>query len=217
MWAALKSPLLMGNDLRVLTPPAYSILNNPAVIAINQDPLGQSAYRVYSVITDPKDRFSIGEYQIWSGRLAHGDQVVLFLSFLDKDIEVSASLEDIFLHDGPGGSAWQVHKDWYIHDLWVDRMDEVLAKGVLDAQSSDTPERARILLNLMDWYNATEISYKEGLKQGDARLIGRKIGSVKADGAITATVKRHGVRMFRLTRNMYEKWPKDLEGMKGEL
>jgi alpha-galactosidase len=46
MWSALKSPLLIGTDLRDLTGPALTILNNPAVIAINQDPLSRSAVQI---------------------------------------------------------------------------------------------------------------------------------------------------------------------------
>jgi len=45
MWAALNSPLLMGNDLRKLSASAFTIFSNPAVIAINQDPLGKSCIR----------------------------------------------------------------------------------------------------------------------------------------------------------------------------
>ena len=35
MWAALKSPLLIGADLRELSTQTLSILNNPAVIAVS--------------------------------------------------------------------------------------------------------------------------------------------------------------------------------------
>lgn len=41
----MKSPLLMGNDIRKIAPVDLAILSNPPVIAVNQDPLGRSASR----------------------------------------------------------------------------------------------------------------------------------------------------------------------------
>lgn len=56
MWAALKSPLLIGADIRELSPEALSILNNPAVIALSQDPVGRPAKRVFRDQNVLKDR-----------------------------------------------------------------------------------------------------------------------------------------------------------------
>src|ERR1700742_1383633 len=38
MWAAIRSPLIMGNKLDKLSPEGFAILVNPAVLAISQDP-----------------------------------------------------------------------------------------------------------------------------------------------------------------------------------
>jgi alpha-galactosidase len=50
LWAMLKSPLIIGNDIRGLTSEdeAMKILMNEEIIAINQDSLGFQARRVYS-------------------------------------------------------------------------------------------------------------------------------------------------------------------------
>lgn len=48
LWAAMKSPLLIGCDVAKLDDDMLSILANREVIAINQDPLGQQARRVWS-------------------------------------------------------------------------------------------------------------------------------------------------------------------------
>lgn len=40
LWALMKSPLIIGADLRLITPEQIDILTNPEVVAINQDPLG---------------------------------------------------------------------------------------------------------------------------------------------------------------------------------
>ena len=103
-WAALKSPLLIGADIRELGPEALTILNNPAIIAISQDPIGRPASRVVRDLNVPKDRFGVGETQIWSGPLSGGDQVLLLLNAADKDQKMTAYLEDVFLDDGPGES-----------------------------------------------------------------------------------------------------------------
>ncbi len=53
LWAAIKSPLFLGNDLRSMTPETLSILNNPAIIALSQDPKGRSVLRVQKQVGEP--------------------------------------------------------------------------------------------------------------------------------------------------------------------
>lgn len=48
LWAAMKSPLVLGNDLRHVSPGILSILLNTEVIAVNQDKLAIPATRVAS-------------------------------------------------------------------------------------------------------------------------------------------------------------------------
>jgi alpha-galactosidase len=62
MWAAIKSPLLMGSDLQHISASALTILNNPAVIAVSQGPYGRSVTRIRRDIRGaPKDKYGIGE------------------------------------------------------------------------------------------------------------------------------------------------------------
>lgn len=49
LWAIMASPLIMSNDLRKLDKSAKAILQNKAVIAINQDPLGIQGRRLLQV------------------------------------------------------------------------------------------------------------------------------------------------------------------------
>lgn len=49
LYAMLASPLFMSVDLRTIKPAAKAILLNKGVIAINQDPLGVQAIRLYEV------------------------------------------------------------------------------------------------------------------------------------------------------------------------
>lgn len=205
LWAAVKSPLLIGADLRSLPPAALTILNNPAIIAISQDPLGKSAYRVRRDVAGvAKDRFGVGEIQVWSGGLFNHDQLVVLLNAGDEDAQVSATLEEIFVADGPGGSARQVREEWEVYDLWAGRMWEGLAEKVLEGSMEEVVG----LLKKENWYNATELSYKEGLKKRDERLMGKKIGVVEPEGTLTKLIPRHGVGMYRLRSNGKGGWRK---------
>jgi len=193
-WAALKSPLLIGADLRKLDAKTLTILNNPAVIALNQDPLGRAIKRISRDENVKKDKWGVGETQIWSGSLYRGDQAVLFLNAADEDLEMSAALEEIFVFDGPGGTAPQTKLSWDVYDLWANRMDEATADRVLGSSGGDPSS----VFGMADWYNATEKSYREGLDSADKRLLGKKIGNIKPGNNLTARVPRHAAKIFRL-------------------
>jgi len=198
LWAAIKSPLLMGNDLRTLTAASLSILNNPAMIAISQDPAGRSVTRVRRDIAGvPKDKYGMGEIQVWSGPLYGDDQVVILLNAGGEEAEISASLEEIFVGDGPEGSAPQCRETYEIYDVWAERMSEDVAQEILKAPLGKVEE----IFREMNWYNATEIPYKEGLKKGDPRLLGKMVGKILPGEKLTATVRSHAVEVFRL-RNL---------------
>jgi len=194
MWAAVKSPLLIGADLRKLNPKTLTILNNPAIIAVNQDPIGRAAFRISRDENVKKDRYGQGEIQIWSGPLWPHDQLVIFLNAADEDLEMTTNLNDIFVHEGPEGSAPQTKVGFDVYDLWADRMDDFTAEQILDGKHQYKK----------DWYNSTEIPYKVGLQQGDTRLLGKRVDSIGPQhDTLRAKVPRHGVRMFRL-RNLNE-------------
>lgn len=194
MWAALNSPLLMGNDLRKLSASAYTILNNPAVIAVNQDPLGKPCIRIQRNKNVAKDRWGMGETQVWSGRLYGGDKVVVFLNAAGEDVQMSATLEEIFIQET--GKAPQVEETWTAFDLWGNRMANDVAQRILD-----NPTTASTIFREVDWYNSTAQSYKDGIEKGDPRLMGKKFAVIKAHGSLSVKVKAHSAEMFRL-RNM---------------
>ncbi|PNH40014.1 hypothetical protein VD0004_g6918 [Verticillium dahliae] len=198
MWALVKSPLLIGTDLRKLSASALTILNNPAIIAVSQDPAARSALRVAIDYDVKKDKYGVGETQVWSGWLANGDQVVAFLNAADEDRKMKIDLEEVFVRDGPGGSAEQVQHEWQIYDLWANRMSDDVAEGLVDASEKKDGDKAANLFEITKWYNSTELPYKECLLKDDERLFGKHIGSVKARGVIEAKVPRHGVVAYRL-------------------
>ncbi len=117
LWALIKSPLILGNDLRSIPPEIMEILSNPEIIALNQDPLGIQGYK----------RSSKDGLEVWAGDLEGGDiGVVLFnrspqaesiavrydeLLFENSnqrrdDLSISASVRDLWARTDLG-----VHED----------------------------------------------------------------------------------------------------------
>lgn len=190
MWAALKSPLLIGTDLRKLSPRTLTILNNPAVIAVNQDPMGRSAARVRQDFNVKKDKYGQGEVQIWTGPLYPNDQLLVFLNGADEEMTITTDLIEIFVHEGPEGSAPHSKHEWDVYDLWADRMDERQAEKILKGDPR-TQQKG--------WFNSTETSYEEALAKRDERLMGVKVGSIGSKSPeFSARVPRHGVKMYRM-------------------
>lgn len=66
LWAMLSAPLILGNDVRSMSPQTLALLTNPEVIAVDQDPAGLQGLPV------KKD----GKIEIWTKKLADGTVVV---------------------------------------------------------------------------------------------------------------------------------------------
>lgn len=190
-----------------------SIVNNPAIIALNQDPLAKPALRVQRDVNVPKDKYGVGETQVWSGHLAHGDQVVILLNMANEEQSISVPLEEVFVRDGAGGIAPQNNYDWDVYDLWADRMSDAHAESILGAATESAREQ---LFQQFNWYNATELPYSEGIKQRDARLMGKKVNRVSAQGILEAKVPRHAAKVYRL-RSVDETGAKRRVAIKDEL
>ena len=174
-----KSPLIMGTSITNLPANDLAILANPAIIAVNQDPLGSPALNIW---TD-------GDSQLWSGPLASTtgnsteDMVVGLVNTGDSAIDISASLTDVFANgDAPSG-------DWEIRDLWAGRLSEEDAQSIID-------EGAAAHTDLL--YNATATPYEVGLSNGEEVLLGVVVDTIGSDGTVQASVEGHGCVVFRL-------------------
>ena len=196
MWAAVKSPLIMGNDLSQLSSRSYSILANPAVIAVSQDSLGASAVRRWRYTVDARNDYGQGEIQMWSGSLAGGDYLVVLLNAGNADMIMNASLTDIFWDEGPGGTARQVQSTWDVYDLWANRMDDATANIMLQASNGTKVSAGNATGTSV--YNATATPYAIGLSKHDPQLLGNLTTAVQPMGTLTAPVAKHSVGMFRL-------------------
>lgn len=197
MWSAVKSPLIMGNDLRIIKPADLAILSNTAVIAVSQDPSGSAAARRwYYDAADPAS--PLGKMQMWSGTLAsttdtnYSDMVVLLINGASTNQTMNATLSDIFVDSGPLGTAPQNKISWEVRDLWANRMSNTQAMQLINANGTTN---GTIPGNR---YNATATSYANGLKLKDERLLGNVTTTVSPSGTVVAEVEAHGARMFRL-------------------
>lgn len=61
-------------------------------------------------------------------------------------------------------------------------------------------EERKVVWSRLGWYNANEVSYKEGLERGDERLFGQKVGVVEPTGTWNVNVKRHSAMVYRFRR-----------------
>lgn len=192
MWAAVKSPLIIGSDVRKMDAQSYSIHTNPAILAISQDPAGSSANQQWRLQVASTDSYGLGEIQLWVGALAQGNYVVILLNGANKDMKLNATLSDIFVDEGGARSA-EAMSDWDLYDLWAGRMPNDTANAILKSNST-----AGIAGLSQHYYNSTALSYQDGIMANHTVLMGTHCGMVSARGTITATVRKHGVAAYRL-------------------
>ena len=68
MWCILSSPLVLGNDIRIIPPATLKLVTNPYLVRMNQDPLGLQAYvaarygDAYILVKDADTRFGCARY-----------------------------------------------------------------------------------------------------------------------------------------------------------
>ncbi len=97
-WCMLAAPLIAGNDVRHMSPAVRDILTNKEVIAVDQDPLGKEAIRVYA---DPHK-------EIWLKELSHGDWAVCVLNAGSAAADLTVDWRPIY----------QLHGDYQVRNLW---------------------------------------------------------------------------------------------------
>jgi alpha-galactosidase len=107
MWAMMAAPLMTGNDLRSMSAETKSILLNPEVIAVDQDPLGAQGRKVL-------DR-GYGA-QVWVKPLSDGSRAVAVLNLAEKEADLYLRWSDIGLAEGAASvrDLWS-HQDQPVH------------------------------------------------------------------------------------------------------
>ncbi len=114
LWAMFAAPLMAGNDLAAMSPATKAILTNKDVIAVDQDPLGVAASRVW------KD----GDAEVWTRPLKGGGRAVLLFNRGDASRKIAVTWEQLHY---PAGLAAAVR------DLWL-HINLASAKGQVSAE-----------------------------------------------------------------------------------
>ena len=102
LWAMLKAPLIIGNDIRNLTKgdPTMQILGNTEVIAVNQDPLGRQARRVWSDVMEKQGGDRLIATKCATGKKdAYEDHVLDQQWSLQKDGTIKSKSTGNCLHE----------------------------------------------------------------------------------------------------------------------
>jgi alpha-galactosidase len=90
LWAMLAAPLIAGNDLSAMDEDTHRILTNADVIAVDQDPLGQQARRIWKQ----------GELEIWARPLKGGEHAVVLFNRGEAPAEMKVSWDQLNLPAG---------------------------------------------------------------------------------------------------------------------
>lgn len=100
MWSMMAAPLIIGSDLQSITPATVSMLTNPEVLGIDQDPLGVQGTAIGTS----------GNTQAWSKPLANGDRAVALFNRGTSPQVVSTTTRQVGLPPAFGYSlrdVWQ--------------------------------------------------------------------------------------------------------------
>lgn len=101
VYCAVKSPLLLGNNLSNMSAATLATVGNELLIAVNQDQLGVAARRVVNTTVA----------QVWAGPLANGDVVAVLLNLAPTATSISVPLSQLELPTGTSAVA--------ATDLWA--------------------------------------------------------------------------------------------------
>jgi alpha-galactosidase len=97
LWAVLAAPMMLGNDVRIMTRETLATLINEEIIAVDQDPLGRQGKRVVQN----------GKTEVWARPLADGSTAVAFFNRGDQSAPIAVSWAQLGL-EGPRN----------VRDLW---------------------------------------------------------------------------------------------------
>jgi alpha-galactosidase len=98
LWCILAAPLIAGNDLTKMTPATLTILTNPEVVAVDQDPGGAQGHRVRQT----------GPLEVWVKPLADGSKAVGLFNLDWGPMPITVNFREI----GAGDSVT-------VRDLWA--------------------------------------------------------------------------------------------------
>jgi alpha-galactosidase len=114
-WAAMKSPLLIGTNLKTASDDAKSILLNKYLLAFNQDKVYGAAAKPYKWGTNPDFTFNAtNPAEFWSGESQQGT-LVLMMNTLAESRNMTADFGEIPNLDADG--KYSILNIWTGEDL----------------------------------------------------------------------------------------------------
>lgn len=108
MWSMVKSPLIMGNVLKGISTTDKAILQNEAIIELNQDSDSTPAIRVYK-----QDIQSGGSNQVWMQTLSNGSYALAAVNFAQDQWNYTPRLKDVFYDNSTAAN-----QPYKAYDLW---------------------------------------------------------------------------------------------------
>lgn len=207
-----------------MDPATLSLLSNPALLAISQDPLGLPVLRVWQKpATTQNNTYSTALYtadalSFWTGQLNGGDAVVAFVNAGPAAEDMSADMNDIFIDQittGTNAPVRQLMMAWDVYDVWGYRIDNSTASSILRGNATSiTPAiNSTATLDAVNAttagfsggggpaaarYNATVLPYADGVRMNITSVLGKKISVLSPGGKLEVRVPRHGVAVYRL-------------------
>ncbi|KAG8765506.1 hypothetical protein FRC12_007455 [Ceratobasidium sp. 428] len=174
MWAAVKSPLILGNDVTAMTAETLEIITNKAVIAVSQDARGSPANRIWKkAVTD-------GDVQLWVAGLVNSTTAIALVNTSPKAQKVDLLFADAFEDSSPAARK----ASYRLYDLWAQK-------------TTQSPSWSSVASQFPSFANSSGVS-NSTLKTILARStnwgkdIGVFQGSVKG-----VSVPAHGVKLWR--------------------
>lgn len=119
MWSMLAAPLILGNDLRNMTPATKEILENKEVIAIDQDTLGVQGLKYLSQ----------DSLEVWFKPLAEGDWAFCILNRAQVTKEYTINWQKFNLTDDVSKRSTNFDTTTYtIKNLWTKKAEGLTKK-----------------------------------------------------------------------------------------
>lgn len=128
LWAALKSPLIIGTKLDGIKPEILKILANKELVEFNQDPVYGAGIKPYKWGINPDGAWNqTHPAEFWSGQSVKGTHVFM-LNTLDKPVKKTAVFDEIPELNAGGGKNKKVK--YLVHDMWTGKDLGVFKKEV---------------------------------------------------------------------------------------
>ena len=109
LWAVLGAPMMMGNDLRKMTPEITELLTNREVIAINQDKLGFQGRKISDSGEDIRKTTNTYGQEVWVKKLqSTGEYAVVLLNRSDFKTYMKVNWKDLGIDE----------QNVIVRDLW---------------------------------------------------------------------------------------------------